>query len=90
MKAKEKSSDSQWLKSVVSSGTLNDKVAALTVQVQVSLKKSLLLHVHVSVILNFLLRTLKFYLYTFSLVYCDGSNIHVFQLLQCSSPCQDF
>ncbi|XP_022800825.1 CCAAT/enhancer-binding protein zeta-like isoform X2 [Stylophora pistillata] len=36
MKAKEKSSDSQWLKSVVSSGTLNDKVAALTVQVQES------------------------------------------------------
>lgn len=39
MKAKEKSSDSQWLKSVVSSGTLNDKVAALSVQVQVSKKK---------------------------------------------------
>ena len=36
VKAKEKSSDSQWLKSVVSSGTLNDKVAALTVQIQVS------------------------------------------------------
>jgi len=36
MKAKEKSSDSQWLKSVVSSGTLNDKVAALTVQIQES------------------------------------------------------
>nr|XP_058965754.1 CCAAT/enhancer-binding protein zeta-like [Pocillopora verrucosa] len=36
MKVKEKSSDSQWLKSVVSSGTLNDKVAALTVQVQES------------------------------------------------------
>ncbi|KAJ7365571.1 hypothetical protein OS493_005686 [Desmophyllum pertusum] len=36
MKAKEKSSDSQWLRSVVSSGTLNDKVAALTVQVQES------------------------------------------------------
>ena len=35
VKAKEKSSDSQWLKSVVSSGTLNDKVAALTVQIQV-------------------------------------------------------
>ena len=36
VKAKEKSSDSQWLRSVVSSGTLKDKVAALTVQVQVS------------------------------------------------------
>ena len=36
VKAKEKSSDSQWLRSVVSSGTLKDKVAALTIQVQVS------------------------------------------------------
>ncbi|XP_073249023.1 CCAAT/enhancer-binding protein zeta-like [Porites lutea] len=36
MKAKEKSSDSQWLRSVVSSGTLKDKVAALTIQVQES------------------------------------------------------
>ncbi|XP_020619929.1 CCAAT/enhancer-binding protein zeta-like [Orbicella faveolata] len=36
MKAKEKSSDSEWLKSVVSSGTLSDKVAALTVQIQES------------------------------------------------------
>ncbi|CAH3192516.1 unnamed protein product, partial [Porites evermanni] len=36
VKAKEKSSDSQWLRSVVSSGTLKDKVAALTIQVQES------------------------------------------------------
>ena len=36
VKVKEKSSDSQWLRSVVSSGTLKDKVAALTIQVQVS------------------------------------------------------
>lgn len=36
VKAKEKSSDAQWLRSVVSSGTLKDKVAALTIQVQVS------------------------------------------------------
>ena len=36
VRGREKSSDSQWLKSVVSSGTLKDKVAALTVQVQVS------------------------------------------------------
>ncbi|XP_068730456.1 CCAAT/enhancer-binding protein zeta-like [Montipora capricornis] len=36
MKAKDKSSDSQWLRSVVHSGTLKDKVAALTVQVQES------------------------------------------------------
>lgn len=43
VKAKEKSSDSQWLKSVVSSGTLNDKVAALTVQIQVSFKNFLCL-----------------------------------------------
>lgn len=39
VKAKEKSSDSQWLRSVVSSGTLKDKVAALTIQVQVSFFK---------------------------------------------------
>ena len=34
-KAKEKSSDAEWLKTVTASGTLGDKVAALTVQIQV-------------------------------------------------------
>ena len=69
VKAKEKSSDSQWLRSVVSSGTLKDKVAALTIQVQVSFFSMIVMLVsllHCFIYLSILIFCYKIFSHRFS------------------------
>ena len=55
VKAGDRSSDAQWLRTVLSSGTLSDKIAALTIQIQVT---------KYNVVRTFILCIVYLYLYT--------------------------